>query len=363
MNNSFSSFVDSSFCNKKKTFHAGKFEIILPEVFGFCGGVISALKKLENTVQQCKESSIYLLGEIIHNPTVNEYFIQKGVKIIPENNLTSIFNIANPTDIIILPAFGIPLEIEYKVRKHFHNIVDTTCKNVRSVWDFISDQSTKGATIILHGKPGHPEVKASVSRAEKHGSVITLPDISAAEKFISFINNDFHEKTLNKNESIQYGIHWIVNNFNNKKFALANQTTMLYDETKKIEGILSNAARTADAEFYSSNTICKATFLRQKAAEKLCSTKPDLIFVVGGYDSSNTNHLFTLASRNTKTIYIKDDKALTSANVNCYDVKNMSEYKVNTTDVFSNCKRIGLLAGASCPFSVINNLISKLGNI
>ena len=363
MHNRFKKFVDTSFLNRNLEFKTNDFTIILPEIFGFCGGVVSALNKLERTVKQCNENKIYLLGEIIHNPTVNEYFAKKGVRIVPENNLNKIFDVASPPDIIVIPAFGIPLHIEYRVRKTFHNIVDTTCKNVRSVWDFISEESQIGATVLLHGKPGHPEVKASVSRAEKSGSVITLPNIPAAEKFADFIKNGFPEHILNQKESTQFGIHWIINNFNAENFALANQTTMLYDETKKIEEILLEATKKAGSKLSSCNTICRATYLRQKAAGKLCKKKPDLVFVVGGYDSSNTNHLYYLAKNNSKTFYIKNADAITQNSVNCYFPENGVEKKIRIKEVFENSSTIGLLAGASCPFSVINDLIKKIGSV
>jgi 4-hydroxy-3-methylbut-2-en-1-yl diphosphate reductase len=363
MDKNFKNFIDTTFLNDNFDFQKGRFTIHLPEVFGFCGGVISALKKLENTVEQCDESNIYLLGEIIHNPTVNEYFTQKGVNIIPENNIDQIYEVAGVADIIVIPAFGIPLSTEYRLRKAFHNIVDTTCKNVISVWDFISEQSEKGSTIILHGKPGHPEVKATVSRTDKNTSVVILPNIKAAEKFAYFLENGFPEEILKKKESIQYGIYWNINNFNMEDFTLANQTTMLYDDTQKIENIISDAIIKRNAKLSSCNTICRATYLRQKAAEKLCKKQPDLMFVVGGYDSSNTNHLYLLAKKHTKTIYIKDANAITQNTINCYLPEEDIEQKLKTKEIFKDCNSIGILAGASCPFSVINDLINKIGKI
>ena len=362
-NDTFSDFVDSSFLKKNSEIEKGKYKILLPEVFGFCGGVISALKKLENTVTQCEGINIFLLGEIIHNPTVNEYFSFRGVKIIPENELDKIFTIARPADIVIIPAFGIPLNIEYKGRKFFHNIVDTTCKNVIDVWDFILEEAKKSSTIILYGKPGHPEVKASTSRAARTNSVIILPDIKAAETFTNFIKNGFPEDLQNNSEFDKYGIHWILKDFAPKRFALANQTTMLYNETLKIANMLKNAASAAGYESSSCNTICRATYLRQKAAEKLCDKNPDLIFVIGGYDSSNTNHLFKLADSKTQALYIKDDKALTSKEITCYNLKAKEEFTVKTEKILKNCMTIGLLAGASCPFSVIKKIINKIEKI
>ena len=362
MNKEFSSFIESSFFSTSKNLDVGKFKILLPEVFGFCGGVISALNKLENTLNKCQGIKIFLLGEIIHNPTVNNYFLKSGVKIISEPNLTSIFDIASPADIIIIPAFGIPLDIEYRVRKTFHNIVDTTCKNVKSVWDFIYEESGKNSTILLHGKPGHPEVKASISRSIKSSSVIILPDIAAAETFASYFKKGF-PVLPKKGKFIKDGIHWMINNLNLNRLALANQTTMLYSETKKIEKILKTAIENTNKEFISCNTVCAATHLRQKAAEQLCTQNPDLILVVGGYDSSNTNHLYKLAAAKTKTIYLKDSTAFSHDKIKHFLLEKQKEIIVSTKTIFKDCKTIAILGGASCPFSEIKKLIKKIGEI
>ncbi|MCF7792309.1 MAG: 4-hydroxy-3-methylbut-2-enyl diphosphate reductase [Victivallales bacterium] len=361
MINKFENFVESKLLRGNKEIIKGEIKIYLPEVFGFCGGVISALKKLENTVNHCEDIKIHLLGKIIHNPTVNEYFMNRGVNIISETRLEDVFTEASPKDIIVIPAFGIPLEIEYKVRKHFHNIVDTTCKNVREVWDFISTQALQGAAVLLYGKPKHPEVQASISRVKKYTSVVVLPDFEAARKFSSFLKNGFPADIKMCGEFDSHGIHWIMNNFKTQKFAFANQTTMLYDETLEIADMLKEAAKKNDMNVECCNTVCKATCLRQKKAYELCKKKLDLIFVVGGYDSSNTNHLYKLAESYVKSIYIKDDTALGDEKIKCYSLHNNEEYYVKKEELLKKCRKIGLLAGASCPFSVIHKLINKIG--
>ena len=360
-NDTFEGFINSTFSKENTEFIKGKYKILLPEIYGFCGGVISALKKLNRTVVQCEGLNIFLLGEIIHNPTVNEYFSSKNVKIIPENSLEDIYKVASPADIVVIPAFGIPVQLEYKLRKFFHNIVDTTCKNVMEVWNFISDEALNGSTVLIFGKPGHPEVKASVSRAAKISSVIILPDIDAAKTFSKFMKNGFPEDLCKSGQFEKYGIHWLLKDFSPSKFALANQTTMLADETVQIAKMLKATADTSGYEVISCNTICKATYLRQQAAEKLCLQNPDIVFVVGGYYSSNTNHLYELAkAKVSRILYIEDDKALTEKTIKCYDMENDKTITVDTKSTLENVNTVGLLSGASCPFSVVKSITDKL---
>ena len=363
MNRLFEKKIETLIENNTRTVHSGRFKIILPEVFGFCGGVISALKKLENIINTGDDIKVYLLGEIIHNPTVNQYFISSGVNIIPESNLDSIFKIAEQDDYIIIPAFGIPLDLEKKIRVKYKNIVDTTCRNVKSVWDFISLEAKNKSTLILYGKPGHPEVKASISRAENDSCIVILPDLETA-KYFSFIlsNNVLTDlKQSVKNIPVTTGIR--VKNiecFNSKRFALANQTTMLYSETIKVEKIIRNTLEKKGSRLSACNTICRATHLRQTAARKICSQTPDLIFVVGGYESSNTLHLYKLAQNYSSVYYLKDAESIGDSNIVCFLPEELREVQMPTKQMLKDTSVIAILAGASCPFTVIDKIITKL---
>ena len=350
--------------NSVSTIQAGRFQVMLPEVFGFCDGVISALKKLENIISINVDKNIYLLGEIIHNPTVNQYFVSSGVNIIPESNLDNIFNLAEGDDYIVIPAFGIPLNLENRIRRRYKNIIDTTCRNVKSVWEFISSEAKKNSTIILYGKPGHPEVKASISRTENNSCIIVLPDLEAVEYFTSCLNNcdlssikQSIESTCVNKDSRCYNSQ----SFNPKRFALANQTTMLYNETIEIEKIIRNTVEKKHSELIACDTICRATYLRQKAAQEVCRKNPDLIFVVGGYESSNTLHLYRLAQKYSSVYYLKGVESIGDSNVTFFIPEQSKEITISTKQLMKNISKIGIFAGASCPFAVINKIIEKLG--
>ncbi len=363
MNKLFEKTHITLFENNNKTVHSGRFNIILPDVFGFCGGVISALKKLENIIKLNDGRKIYLLGEIIHNPTVNQYFISLGVNIVPEFNLDSIFKIAEEDSYVVIPAFGIPLDLENKIRGRYKNIIDTTCKNVKSVWDFISLEAKNKSTIILYGKPGHPEVQASISRAKNDCCIIILPDLKAAEYFSTLLSSK-ELKSLKhsiNNISSDKGIQcYNSQHFNQKRFALASQTTMLYSETLKVEKIARSTIEKKGHILSACNTVCRATHLRQKAAHAVCKQIPDLIFIVGGYESSNTLHLYKLAQKYSPVYYLKDAEAIDSSEIKHFIPEESNEIQASTKQVLKNVSSIAILAGASCPFTVINEIIEKL---
>ncbi|HBM15274.1 MAG TPA: 4-hydroxy-3-methylbut-2-enyl diphosphate reductase [Lentisphaeria bacterium] len=316
----------------------GRYKLVLPEVFGFCGGVVRAINLMEETILQNCGKRIFLLGEIIHNQNVNDYFSSKGVTIIDYNKLESIFSIASKNDIIVIPAFGIKKELEENIRSEFSNVIDTTCNDVKKVWNFISSESAKGSNILIHGYPFHPEVEASISRASDKSAVRVIPDIFSAENFVK-------------------------HNLTTSSYALANQTTMLYSETCEIESFLRRELEKKGVKLNACQAICKATYMRQIAAEKLLSNQYiDMVFVVGGYDSSNTNNLYKLAkSKKQKTFYIKDDSSISSNfSIEYYIPSEKTIAKTDLNSFIPQIRKIAILAGASCPISLVEKVIRKL---
>lgn len=342
-------------CGKplQKKINIGKFEVLLPEVFGFCGGVVHAITLMERTIEEFPQKQIFILGEIIHNNNVNEYFLSKSVKIIPHNRLETVFAIVKPDDIVVIPAFGIPLELENRIRSKYKNVVDTTCKDVKRVWDFISSESKNGSTIIIHGHPFHPEVEASISRASSDAAVIVIPDKSSVENFLE-----------GKEDS---SIHIVRSDkINLSRVSLANQTTMLYSETCDIEKLLRSKIKKKGGIFNSCQTICKATYMRQSSAEKLLSKEGlDMVLVVGGYDSSNTNNLYKLSvSKKHRTFYIKDSSSFGENLVLEHFLPEKEKtVQTNLKSLFSGTRKIAILAGASCPISIVEGVIQKLSEI
>ncbi len=333
---------------------AGKWRVRLPAVFGFCGGVLNAIRLLQRKLVELREHQVWLLGEIIHNDTVNSFFRKVGVRIIPEDQIDSVFDLATPSsDIIVIPAFGIPKSLDTRLRQTFPNdqIVDTTCAYVRRIWRFAERMIAENRTIVVHGKPNHPETRATLSRAlTAQNAVLLIPSISAAEQLATAIKNQdisSYPPELVRNREKLHLNH----------LALVNQTTMLFSETKEVERILQNAMAAIAGELVSSETVCHSTQHRQNAALELCQEGCDVMIVVGGYTSSNTNQLYRLAKATGPTYFVRDADALDRNEIRHYQPEmNIEEV---TRDWLPEEATIGILAGASCPAADIGDLIRK----
>ncbi|MCF7853274.1 MAG: 4-hydroxy-3-methylbut-2-enyl diphosphate reductase [Candidatus Pacebacteria bacterium] len=326
----------------------------LPPTFGFCGGVLNAIRLLQKVTEEKPDNRIWLLGDIIHNETVNTYFRELGVHILPEHRIGEIFACVDRSDIVVIPAFGIPKNLDTKLRETFPagHIVDTTCRYVKRIWDFVREMVDEGRTVVIHGKPQHPETQATLSRSlTANNAVILVPDIPTAGKVAEAVRTGTAgglPEALIRNPA-----HLRLD-----RLALVNQTTMLFSETKRIEAIIDAAAQETGADFRSSETVCEATQDRQDAALKLCRTSCDLLLVIGGYSSSNTNQLYRLASQHAPTFFINNADAIERDRIRHYLPEK--KHEVTTQQWLApDIRDIGVLAGASCPASDIGDVIRK----
>src|SRR6202034_2336554 len=114
---------------------------------------------------------IYLLGEIIHNPEVNDQISNLGIQIISPKPTADELSHLQPGDAVIIPAFGTEVGTRQKIEEKVgrENIVDTTCGDVMSVWKRVRQYSKESVTSIIHGKAKHEETKATTSQATAHG--------------------------------------------------------------------------------------------------------------------------------------------------------------------------------------------------
>ena len=337
----------------------GRWNVHLPRVMGFCGGVLHALQMLQKTLECRNAHRIWLLGEIIHNDTVNEYFRSQGVRILPEAEINAIFELARPTDVIVIPAFGIPRDLDCQLREFCRNealIVDTTCRYVKRIWDFVEKMAAERRTILVHGKPNHPETRATLSRALTiENAVVLIPDLDTARIVAAAIQSG----------SLTTLPECLTRNcakLTSANMAIVNQTTMLYQETCEIEKLIMEAVNEVNGVLGKASTICRATQDRQDAALELCSHGCDVIIVVGGFSSSNTNQLYRLAAKRCPTYFIRNALALKADRIRHYRPESANE--VITHEWLSEgIRNIGLLAGASCPPSDIGAVIRKLEEI
>jgi len=153
----------------------------LAKQFGFCYGVERAIDLAYAARKVFKDRRLFIVGEIIHNPEVNDQISSLGIKNLMGRNKQADISDLGPEDVVIVPAFGTELSIQQQIKDRGCQIVDTTCGDVMSVWKRVRKYASESATSIIHGKAEHEETKATSSRALGDGKghylvVLTLTD-------------------------------------------------------------------------------------------------------------------------------------------------------------------------------------------
>lgn len=350
---------------------SGDLTVKLAKEFGFCYGVERAIdlayaaKKYFSEV--APHTPIYLLGEIIHNPEVNDQIDKMGIKIISPKPTDEELSQLQSGDAVIIPAFGTEVGTRKKIEAKGCIIVDTTCGDVMSVWKRVRQYSKESVTSIIHGKAKHEETKATTSQARAYGSghYLVVYNLDETDYVCNYILNGG-----NKHEFLEKfkGAHsdGFDPDLHLQAVGVANQTTMLRGETEEVQRRFKNAMIKKHGEgavekhFRFFDTICGATQDRQDALEKLLVQPMNLLIVVGGYNSSNTSHLAEMGEAKLPTYFIKNAAKMESDKlIRHYNQHIRSE--VETRDWLPSGKiTVGVTAGASCPNNLIEDTIRRL---
>ena len=347
---------------------AGDLTIRLAKEFGFCYGVERAIDLAYAARRAYPERRIFLLGEIIHNPEVNDQIQRLGIVTMAGKPKEEEINQLRPEDIVIIPAFGTEVSTRKKLEEKGSLFVDTTCGDVMSVWKRVRQYSKDAVTSIIHGKAWHEETKATSSQARANGNghylvVFTLAETDCVCDYIVRGGNkqEFLEKFKGAySEGFDPDVHL-------QAIGVANQTTMLRGETEEVQRRLKSAMiqRYGEADvpkhFRFFDTICGATQDRQDALQKLLREPLDLLLVIGGYNSSNTSHLAEMGEASgLPTYFIKNAAKMESDKLIChYNQHSLKE--VETSDWLPRGKiTVGITAGASCPNNLIEDTIHRL---
>ncbi|MDQ6630234.1 MAG: 4-hydroxy-3-methylbut-2-enyl diphosphate reductase [Verrucomicrobiota bacterium] len=345
----------------------GDVTVRLAKQFGFCYGVERAIDLAYAAGKVFKDRRLYILGEIIHNPEVNDQIRNLGIQTISAKPTDEEMERLQKGDAVIIPAFGTQVETRKKLEAKGCQLVDTTCGDVMSVWKRVKQYSKDAVTSIIHGKARHEETKATTSQATANGSghylvVFTLAETDYVCSYILHGGNkqEFLEKFKGAySEGFDPDIHL-------QAVGVANQTTMLRGETEEVQRRFKNvmAQKYGEAElekhFRFFDTICGATQDRQDALEKLLREPMDLLIVIGGYNSSNTSHLAEMGEAKLPTYFIKNAAKMVSDKViQHYDQHQHQE--IETSDWLPQGKiTVGITAGASCPNNLIEDAIRRL---
>lgn len=270
---------------------------------GFCFGVRRAIEIIENLKQDNKYKTILLLGEIVHNETVINTFLQQGFKIIHDVSEAEKAN----DQVVVIQSHGAPIQAFQNLESRNIIYIDATCPMVSRIHDVIRKREKEGCFPVIIGKPTHEEVKG-IRGQIKNAFVVCDPDDVRQELF--------QEK---------------------KKVCVVIQSTFIQKKALAIVEKIRSYVKNVVFE----NTICKPTLTRQKEAE-IMPSKYDHVLVIGSKKSSNTRHLYEIAHEKNPQTWL---------------VSSASELDAIS---FQPEASIFIMAGASTPDSVIRDVMNTL---
>lgn len=348
------------------TYSAGRLTIHLAQEFGFCYGVDRAVDYAYQTRARFPDRQVFLTGEIIHNPHVNEKLRNLGVRFLsdPGESLEAL----GTSDVVILPAFGVTVQLLQQLDERGCTLVDTTCGSVLNVWKNVKRYAEQGYTSLIHGKVWHEETQATASQAvARGGAYLVVFDDQEAAAVCDFIRNggDAAPFLARFSKAASAGFD---PDRDLRHIGLANQTTMLMTESLAIGDMLKAAmtdrwgAEGLAAHYQAFDTICSATQDRQDAVVALLADRPvDLMVVIGGYNSSNTANLARICAASRPTFHIADPDCLVSAaEIRHRPVGGKAEVAARGWLPTSGPVTIGLTSGASTPDNLVGAAIARL---
>jgi len=280
-------------------------KIIIAKEAGFCFGVKRAMDMIYKIPEKYPDKKVYSFREVIHNPQEVKRLESLGVRVI--QNIRQIEGGA----IAIVGTHGItPLEQENLKKKGIY-FVDTTCPYVKKIHNIVEHLAQNNYQILVIGDKYHLEVKGIMGHCHGKGKTIS----SSSE-----IKN------------IKAG----------PKIGIVAQTTQNTNEYEKIIfDIINKLFKTKQMEIRIFNTICDATYKRQKETMRIAQ-KVDVMIIIGGRNSANTVRLYKLCKKIQKNVYL---------------IETAGEIK---KEWFINKKILGISAGASTPDWIIKDIVSKI---
>jgi len=344
----------------------GRLTIKLAKEFGFCYGVERAIDLAYAARKVFPKQPIFILGEIIHNPEVNDQIRAMDIRFLSGKEKNADIDDLKEGDVVIIPAFGTEVATRQKLEAKGCLFVDTTCGDVMSVWKRVRQYSKESVTSIIHGKAWHEETKATSSQATAtSGHYLVVYNLQETDLVCDYIR-----KGGDKNAFLETFKGACSAGFDPdlhlRAIGVANQTTMLRGETEEVQRRLKKAMEdrfgleNIATHFRFFDTICGATQDRQDALGKLLAEPLDLLLVIGGYNSSNTSHLAEMGEAKLPTFFIKNAaKIISDSDIQHFDLHKGEEVGSQSW-LPTGPVTIGITAGASCPNNLIEDVIKRL---
>jgi len=347
-------------------YSAGRITVHLAREFGFCYGVDRAVDYAYQARVRFPDRRIFLTGEIIHNPHVNDQLRSQGIRFLSDPGES--VDAVTRDDVVILPAFGIALDVLETFVARGCTLVDTTCGSVLNVWKNVTRYTAEGITSVIHGKYWHEETQATASQAGQggRGHYLVVLDRTEAARACDYIRNGGDRgvflATFGKATSPGFDPDLHL-----QRVGCANQTTMLSSESLEV-GQMFRAAiadRFGEAElshrFRAFDTICSATQDRQDAVTALLDERHlDLMLVLGGHNSSNTYNLARICASAVPTYHVAEPRGLVSADEILHRPVDGHDTVLARGWLPQGRLSIGLTAGASTPDTLVGAVIRRL---
>ena len=280
-------------------------DVTVAKTAGFCFGVKRAVEKVYEQIEKGK-TPIYTFGPIIHNEEVVRDLEERGVKV-----LETAEELRQLTDgVVVIRSHGVGKDIYDILEKNGIEIIDATCPFVKKIHRIVSEQNENGRRVIIVGNGKHPEVEG----IKGWGNDDTLV-IETAEEF----------------EKLQIS--------DGEKLCIVAQTTFNYN---KFQDLVEKISKTR-YDILVLNTICNATQERQVEAMRIAS-QVDVMLVIGGKHSSNTQKLYDICRKECK---------------NTYYIQTLGDFN---PECISSVRSVGITAGASTPNNIIEEVHTKCQN-
>ena len=350
-------------------YEAGRLVVHLAREFGFCYGVDRAVDYAYQASLRFPDRQVFLTGEIIHNPHVNNELRARGIRFLSDPGES--FERLVPDDVVILPAFGTTVELLQDLVARGCTLVDTTCGSVLNVWKNVKRYAEDAFTSVIHGKYWHEETRATASQTSNAagGAYLVVLDRDEAAMACDYIRHGGDRAAFLSRFAPAVSPGFDPDR-HLQRVGCANQTTMLSSESVAIGEMFRQAmvdrygeAALAD-RFRAFDTICSATQDRQDAVINLLAEQPiDLMVVIGGYNSSNTCNLARICADERPTYHIADVDGLVSAHAIRHKPVGGKQDVTTTGWLPPGPVAIGLTSGASTPDNIVGMVIRRLDEL
>jgi 4-hydroxy-3-methylbut-2-enyl diphosphate reductase len=360
----------------------GDVTVRLAREFGFCYGVERAVEYAYQARRKFPDRRIFLVGEIIHNPHVNEKLRRMDIRILePQDRAEQAprfdYSEVRTEDVVVLPAFGVTIRDFEALRQLGCIVVDTTCGSVLNVWKRVESYARDGFTALIHGKWYHEETRATASQVRRFpdGHYVIVRDMGETRLVCEFLEQ-LGKGTLTPDILATFGerfAHAVSPGFDPqrqlRRIGVANQTTMLARESLAIGEAVGQAMEEAFGTSYRAehfrtfDTICSATQDRQDAVLELLREPLAVMVVVGGFNSSNTMSLAALCAEKVPTYHVED---ATNIDPVAREIRHRPPGAHHREAVVRDWLpekgpiRVGITAGASTPNNRIGEAVSNI---